>query len=312
MKICEYCGAEFKTSKSNQKYCSRKCNQESYKAHQRMVYVGKRESACVICVQPLPKFKTRYCSDGCRRQANIVRAGKGDEHPHGLLTKICTVCGREFQTYKSRQLTCSADCSEERRKQLGNERNRKRYAKKARAAGIRSMEDIHAQSLERKTQIAAERAVRQEERQKEINARREERARIKAENIAYWQNFRERRICECCGEEYIAKHPLSKYCSDKCGRQFRKQQRKDRYAGIMADKNITLKRLAKRDGDICQICGERVDWFDKIRTEKTVICGDMYPSIDHIYPISKGGVHSWDNVQLAHRKCNTLKRDSIA
>lgn len=35
--------------------------------------------------------------------------------------------------------------------------------------------------------------------------------------------------------------------------------------------------------------------------------GDNYPSVDHIVPLAKGGLHSWDNVQLAHFKCNTLK-----
>ena len=39
----------------------------------------------------------------------------------------------------------------------------------------------------------------------------------------------------------------------------------------------------------------------------TMIAGDNYPSIDHIIPISKGGTHQWNNVQLAHRKCNRMK-----
>ena len=55
-----------------------------------------------------------------------------------------------------------------------------------------------------------------------------------------------------------------------------------------------------------------VDFLDKMKAKGTVICGPMYPSIDHIYPVSKGGMHAWNNVQLAHRKCNTYKSDSIA
>ena len=34
---------------------------------------------------------------------------------------------------------------------------------------------------------------------------------------------------------------------------------------------------------------------------------DDYPTIDHIKPISKGGAHEWDNVQLLGRHCNDVK-----
>jgi 5-methylcytosine-specific restriction endonuclease McrA len=37
----------------------------------------------------------------------------------------------------------------------------------------------------------------------------------------------------------------------------------------------------------------------------------LYPSIDHIVPLAKGGNHTWNNVQLAHHYCNTLKRDKV-
>jgi 5-methylcytosine-specific restriction endonuclease McrA len=37
------------------------------------------------------------------------------------------------------------------------------------------------------------------------------------------------------------------------------------------------------------------------------ITGDSYPSIDHVRPISKGGSHTWDNVMLAHKGCNSKK-----
>ena len=37
--------------------------------------------------------------------------------------------------------------------------------------------------------------------------------------------------------------------------------------------------------------------------------GPMYPSIDHIIPMSKGGGHIWSNVQVAHIICNSIKSD---
>jgi 5-methylcytosine-specific restriction endonuclease McrA len=40
------------------------------------------------------------------------------------------------------------------------------------------------------------------------------------------------------------------------------------------------------------------------------ITGDKYPTIDHIAPISKGGTHTWDNVGLACKRCNSLKSNN--
>ena len=81
-----------------------------------------------------------------------------------------------------------------------------------------------------------------------------------------------------------------------------------RRKGLPAELGITLKKLYARDKGICQICG--------------LICfypGDpqsaLYPSIDHIIPLNndpqKKGGHTWKNVQLAHRICNTHKGDLI-
>ena len=59
------------------------------------------------------------------------------------------------------------------------------------------------------------------------------------------------------------------------------------------DTGITIVRLMKRDGNLCGICGLGVERADA--------------SIDHVLPISKGGVHAWTNVQLAHLSCNSIK-----
>lgn len=76
----------------------------------------------------------------------------------------------------------------------------------------------------------------------------------------------------------------------------------------MVDRGITVEKLVERDNGICHICGLPVDMADFYINENGVqICGDMYPSRDHVRPISLGGLHSWDNIKLAHRICNTKK-----
>ncbi len=54
----------------------------------------------------------------------------------------------------------------------------------------------------------------------------------------------------------------------------------------------------RRDKAVCGICGLKVD-------------PDSKWHIDHVIPLSKGGLHSYDNVQLAHAHCNLSKRDVL-
>lgn len=64
--------------------------------------------------------------------------------------------------------------------------------------------------------------------------------------------------------------------------------------------DITVTELGQRDGWRCHICGKRVNpdvaWPN--RTAGT---------IDHLVPIVAGGSHTWDNVALAHARCNSSR-----
>lgn len=55
--------------------------------------------------------------------------------------------------------------------------------------------------------------------------------------------------------------------------------------------------LMQRDQGICGICEEEVR-----DTE-----GPMRPSIDHVIPLARGGLHEIGNLQLAHYRCNLSK-----
>lgn len=119
--------------------------------------------------------------------------------------------------------------------------------------------------------------------------------------------------CVICGKPFTTWRSRKVCCSEECAKKlnYQNNQNDKRYIGITIDKGITLKKVAQRDGNQCQICGFFVNWDDFIQTDKTIVCGNMYPSIDHIKPISLGGLHSWDNVQLAHRGCNSRKSNKV-
>ena len=277
--------------------------------------VIKMDCECAVCGKTFQRIKkkgpaNKYCSVKCGRWASNVSRGICADH--GLLTKTCAVCGKEFQTFKSRKITCSDDCSRKRHNSTpyDPEKERKKYLKKH--PNARRQEDIVREAQERKKAKRANYEKWLAEKEVEWAENRAKKESQKQANIAYWLEYEAEHECVICKNKYIAHHPFSKYCSGSCSRKAERERTgrpKHRYKGITIDKDITLKKLAARDHNQCQICGLLVDWNDYIKTDKTTICGDMYPSIDHIRPISLGGMHSWGNVQLAHRGCNTKKRN---
>ena len=267
------------------------------------------------------KSKTRpfkYCSVSCRNKARKIRRSK-----NGIMTRCCIVCGKEFATLVPHKKTCSDECSKAwhnrgRHRELTPEQKQKRkeydhekWLKKHPDA-LTQAERNEVRRKQKEERLLAE-APERERRKQEQKRREEEWARLRAEkekkkqeNIAHWLEYEAEHVCENCGKNFIAHYPLAKYCSEQCSRKTHKVRRREK--SIMVDRGITVEKLVKRDKGICHICGLPVDMTDFYINENGVqICGDMYPSRDHILPISLGGLHSWGNIRLAHRICNSRK-----
>lgn len=153
-------------------------------------------------------------------------------------------------------------------------------------------------------QERAERQAQREKEKAEREAKKAEEERQKAE-----RKERRRHACPVCGTETTR----PKYCSDSCKRKATNKQReikrRKKIQDALVDNDITVKGLFKRDGGTCYLCGKPCRLDDYIIKNGTTICGDWYPSIDHVIPLAHGGEHSWKNVRLAHRICNSLKSD---
>ena len=67
---------------------------------------------------------------------------------------------------------------------------------------------------------------------------------------------------------------------------------------------IDLYELAERDQWQCKLCNEPISKDAKHYKGNLHLQG---PSLDHIIPVSLGGTHTWDNVQLAHFYCNSIR-----
>lgn len=81
-----------------------------------------------------------------------------------------------------------------------------------------------------------------------------------------------------------------------------------------------LKRLSNgkrktqiRNTDNKTITPEEIERALKAQNKKCVLCTQLLRDfhIDHIIPLSKGGEHKIENIQLLCPKCNIKKRDKI-
>lgn len=134
--------------------------------------------------------------------------------------------------------------------------------------------------------------------------------------------------CEECGALFVTRFGRQVTCGSECRRKrqnrltlnsimvkyrsdpvFRGkviERAQNRRADKLGLEGITAKPdlltwLFKRDGGLCGICEKPV-----VEQE-----GPMRPSIDHIVPIARGGLHVPANVWLAHYRCNLVKHDSL-
>ena len=114
--------------------------------------------------------------------------------------------------------------------------------------------------------------------------------------------------CDDCGVEFRRRRWPGKrtFCSKRCERRTMHRGRSSARKRVetAGDDGLDYRYVHARDGGICGICGYAVDiTLDRRRR--------MSATLDHIVPISRGGTHVDSNVQLAHRACNSVKRDSM-
>lgn len=193
-------------------------------------------------------------------------------------TKRCSGCGRvlplsEFRTKADPRCSrpgTSSDCNTCHKAYNASLRRRDAEAKGKR---YRTREDIAADQASR---AAAHLAAVQARR----SARRAARAaRPKKSSAALYR------------ERYHSDPAF--YAKERARLWENKRRRRAAELGAGRVERIHVRDVAVRDGWRCAICGKKV-------TRKTW-------SIDHIVPLSTGGEHTFRNVTLAHKRCNSRR-----
>lgn len=304
---CEVCGKEYKSILGNNKYCSSECHSKWLKSNPRYTKVCKH---CGI------EFKTNlnkqmYCSYECGGKSEL---NKHNPNQYGTKEQRENKFRLEFNLmFKNRveyvggfkDVDSQFDCK---------------------CLKCNSIYSLGAQVVRKKGNAECPICNEQERIAKEIfnNTRRnlinvlkkvsrlKEKEQKELQKQLDYQNSIKEYECIYCGNKFMSDR-YKKYCSNKCSKKSNEYHKTARRREMIKsnghyDWSISIPKLIKRD-KVCKLCGKDIDITDIKEAKGTKIAGDNYPSIDHIIPVSKGGTHTWDNVQLAHRGCNTKKNN---
>ena len=312
-KNCKYCGARFKPNHERQLYCSPNCQRKDWYSSNR-----RKGVYCIVCGKEIigGSGGSKYCSEECSDKAH---------------TKICKECGKEFVPkyaghYRDDVQYCSPECASNAQK------DKTLYVCKHCGKTFHRRKQETDQCLFCSRQCAS--AYKAEHRPMvqgtfyfgfELKCQHcgntffsySKNARFCSKECKKdWDKEHAKPMtlylkeCQHCGKKFWTKYKNQLYCSLKCQdrtidkkREIRRRSWAIKNGGTY-DNSISLQKLVKRDHGLCAICGKPVDM-------KADPNSNEYGSIDHITPLAKGGTHTWNNVQLTHRICNSIKSDII-
>ena len=261
-----------------------------------------------ICVECGSLFENRYksalyCSAQCKRRAKFKRSDQPRRRANVTgtsrvksYTYTCQRCGKEYSPKsKDRNKYCSRECFFEWRREHPKEKPPKEkcvkertvYNKMCEHCGV-AFNTVYVQKKYCRDECKIQATViRHPSKQKTI-----------------WY-----KACQECGQQFETTIKRQLYCCAECtGKHHNRKKEITRRIRSKANGDIewsiSLDKIYKRDNGICHICGTKVDMMADTNSNE-------YGSLDHIKPISKGGTHTWDNVKLAHRGCNTIKGNRL-
>ena len=238
------------------------------------------KNICIICGKEfIPKRKdSRICSKECLKKFSPKK--------HLLSKELeCVICGKKFKPKTAVQKTCCRECGDKLR--LYN------YTIKEKPVKIKKVYSKvcpickkNFETYSHNKKYCSDHCLRLSEKKpaKECS------------NICVW-----------CGNEFKSKRKAffcSKSCSNK-SRNLNQLHHRPYKINNSKQNKIFRNKIGERDGWVCNICGLNVD--------KNLNYPDpMSASLDHIIPLSKGGLHIENNVHISHLRCNcVIKQDKI-
>lgn len=114
--------------------------------------------------------------------------------------------------------------------------------------------------------------------------------------------------CPDCGKKHLSNRsicrcPACKHIAERADHRRQEEKRQMIKRGVSSAEGIWRKKVFDLDGWRCRTC--------KCKVQKKNIYADNAAELDHIIPLSKGGTHTYDNVQTLCRRCNQRKLDAV-
>lgn len=122
--------------------------------------------------------------------------------------------------------------------------------------------------------------------------------------------------CKECGETFhytphlghTILNVVRSYCSRQCQKRssdrVKARARRAKVKGALVS-SVNYNKVFERDAWRCGLCGRKTN-KNKRGTQHS-----LAPVVDHIIPLSKGGEHTYRNVQCACHECNSVKGADI-
>jgi len=256
-------------------------------------------------IRPAAEAKRKAREDARAKKKAEVEARKADKKKRGIQYKA------EREQRRIAYQKKLADSAERRRiEREGIEQRKAEQAlrlEKKRAEKEAKAKKSEEARVARETKLAADKAAkakRQEERNNQHGTNTGDYKRCRRNNNG--------EACQACREivnAYVAKkskEPKYKAKEKEWLRTHRPHNSRERAIkrGVPTQ-YYTRQHIIDRDGIDCYICKLPVDF------EANHVQGqpgwEMYPHIEHVIPLAKGGHDTLENVKLAHAKCNIDK-----
>ena len=252
-----------------------------------------------------------------------------------ILSKKCPKCNKEKDVsefskdsstktgLKSRCKQCSKEIYE-----ANKEKRKRKYLKNKDELNKRRVEQYHANIDEKRTECREHyRKNRKHIRKKATAWRNNNREHVRERSRRYYKKENEKMIAQAKAyrernKEKIRERDRKRYWANKkifnqrcrvydktqngkISTIKRGQRRRALIAGVSIEDFNSIE-VFERDKYICRLCGR------KTRPDYKNANHPLYPNLDHIIPLSKGGEHSKRNTQCLCRRCNMKKHNTCA
>jgi 5-methylcytosine-specific restriction endonuclease McrA len=224
-------------------------------------------------------------------------------------TKVCNCCfcEKDASAFLKQKGTCK-ECNKQKRR-IRDEKNREHVREKQRAYARDNAEKIAARKKEWFTKNREQEIERMKEwRANNVEARREYAKKYDAEHVeenrSRNNNYRAKNRAKVreANKRWRQENPIKVLEHRRRYGSFRRMKGSTGEAVI--DRTISLIGILERDNYTCHICNKHIDFSLPYRHK-------LSATIDHLFPISFGGKHTWDNVAAAHFGCNSKMRNKL-